>query len=61
MPFLLLPFRPNADPSAAKNFIRSYFNGVDDNEQYRGPGLHNELRLVEPSVSRMHEIWRNGI
>ncbi|KAL9049465.1 MAG: hypothetical protein Q9162_007203 [Coniocarpon cinnabarinum] len=50
-PFLLLPFRPNADPSAAKNFVRNYFkHGEGPSPQLTGAELHKEARLVEPLV-----------
>lgn len=48
-PFLLLPFRPASDPSAARTFIRNFFN------EERGPlhdvRLEQELMLTEPMVS----------
>ncbi|KAI9669402.1 MAG: hypothetical protein M1831_000438 [Alyxoria varia] len=51
MPFLLLPFRPNTDTSAARTFIRSLFRPEHGDEpQYRGGRLYHELRLVEPIV-----------
>ncbi|KAE8444132.1 hypothetical protein EG329_000820 [Mollisiaceae sp. DMI_Dod_QoI] len=45
MPFLLLPFRPTSDPSAARTFIRHFF----DRRLY-GEILAQELRLTEPMV-----------
>ena len=52
MPFLLLPFRPNADPSAAKNFIRTYFrHGEGPSSELTGSDLQREARLLEPLVS----------
>jgi hypothetical protein len=47
MPFMILPFRPTSDPSAARTFIRNFFD--------RGQALHDEyltqeLRLTEPMV-----------
>ncbi|RDW87511.1 hypothetical protein BP5796_03205 [Coleophoma crateriformis] len=45
-PFLLLPFRPTSDPSAARTFIRHFF----DRGQLRGAALEQELRLTEPMV-----------
>lgn len=56
MPFLLLPFRPASDPSAARTFIRNYFNGSFDPEiekirRLEGEHLSQELRLTEPMVS----------
>ncbi|TVY55323.1 Morphogenesis-related protein MSB1 [Lachnellula cervina] len=46
-PFLLLPFRPTSDPSAARNFIRHFFS---DRGSLSGEGLAHELRLTEPMV-----------
>lgn len=48
MPFLLLPFRPTSDPSAARTFIRNFF---DRGQRMYGEGLAQELRLTEPMVS----------
>ncbi|CAN8100874.1 unnamed protein product [Discula destructiva] len=45
-PFLLLPFRPTSDPSAARNFIRHFFDG----NGLRGEVLAQELRMAEPMV-----------
>lgn len=50
MPFLLLPFRPASDPSAARSFIRNYFN-PDRGPQLQGQRLSQELLLTEPMVS----------
>ncbi|KAG0125184.1 hypothetical protein HOY82DRAFT_493212 [Tuber indicum] len=47
-PFLLLPFRPNSDASAARTFIRNFFDPVTG--PLRGPHLQQELRLTEPVV-----------
>ncbi|KAG0651840.1 hypothetical protein D0Z07_0860 [Hyphodiscus hymeniophilus] len=46
-PFLLLPFRPTSDPSAARTFIRNFF---DRSQHMRGEALAQELRLTEPMV-----------
>ncbi|PQE20349.1 hypothetical protein CJF30_00001656 [Rutstroemia sp. NJR-2017a BBW] len=46
-PFLLLPFRPTSDPSAARTFIRNFF----DRGNLRGDALAQELLLTEPMVS----------
>jgi len=47
MPFFLLPFRPTSDPSAARNFVRTFF----DRARYlHGEALAQELRLTEPMV-----------
>jgi hypothetical protein len=48
MPFLLLPFRPTSDPSAARSFIRNFF---DRSQRLYGEALAQELRLTEPMVS----------
>jgi Domain of unknown function (DUF1708) len=50
MPFLLLPFRPTSDPSAARTFVRNYFSPPADREAFRGEYLMRELRLTEPMV-----------
>ncbi|KAL1872598.1 hypothetical protein Plec18167_006716 [Paecilomyces lecythidis] len=49
IPFLLLPFRPSSDPSAARTFIRNYFN-LERSTPLRGEALMQELRLTEPMV-----------
>ncbi|KAJ5555121.1 hypothetical protein N7535_007564 [Penicillium sp. DV-2018c] len=50
-PFLLLPFRPSSDPSAARTFIRNYFNqSFDKGSPVNGDDLTQELRLTEPMV-----------
>ena len=49
LPFLLLPFRPASDPSAARSFIRTYFD-YDKNLHLQGERLEQELRLTEPMV-----------
>lgn len=59
MPFLLLPFRPASDPSAARTFIRNYFNPTIDPEtekmrRLEGEHLSQELRLTEPMVSEQN-------
>ncbi|PMD61832.1 DUF1708-domain-containing protein [Hyaloscypha bicolor E] len=46
-PFLILPFRPTSDPSAARTFIRHYF---DRSQQLYGEVLAQELRLTDPMV-----------
>lgn len=51
LPFLLLPFRPTSDPSAARTFVRNYFGGgIDRSGQLQGERLMQELRLTEPMV-----------
>ena len=50
MPFLLLPFRPASDPSAARTFIRHYFNPSAERGNLKGETLLQELRLTEPMV-----------
>lgn len=47
-PFLLLPYRPNTDPCAARSFIRNFFS--PSNSQLTGPYLQQELRLTDPDV-----------
>ncbi|OBT73796.1 hypothetical protein VF21_07998 [Pseudogymnoascus sp. 05NY08] len=47
VPFFLLPFRPTSDPSAARTFIRNYFDGK---QALQGDDLLQELRLTEPMV-----------
>ncbi len=47
VPFMLLPFRPTSDPSAARTFIRNYF---DKGQALHGEHLAQELRLTEPMV-----------
>lgn len=59
-PFLLLPFRPNSDPSGARTFIRNFYKyNAEGSNHYRGAGLHQELRLTEPIVlcSIMKWCW----
>ncbi|CEJ57287.1 hypothetical protein PMG11_05985 [Penicillium brasilianum] len=59
-PFLLLPFRPSSDPSAARTFIRNYFNqSFDKGAPVSGDELMQELRLTEPMVlcSVMKWCW----
>lgn len=50
MPFILLPFRPSSDPSAARTFIRNFFD-PQKGVQLRGNDLIQELMLTEPTVS----------
>jgi hypothetical protein len=61
MPFVLLPFRPAADTSASRNFIRNFFKSAyEGTRQYRGEGLATELRLTEPLVGlplALHTVW----
>jgi hypothetical protein len=47
MPFLLLPFRPTSDPSAARTFVRNFFERAN---AMHGDFLRQELRLTEPMV-----------
>lgn len=50
-PFLLLPFRPNSDPRAARSFILNFFRAqYEHSGQYTGENLQHELRLTEPMV-----------
>lgn len=53
MPFLLLPFRPASDPSAARTFIRNYFS-EERGPQLVGERLEQELLLTEPMVSEKY-------
>ncbi|KIV84911.1 hypothetical protein PV11_00660 [Exophiala sideris] len=59
VPFLLLPFRPSSDPSAARTFIRNFFLPPQDREPLRGSLLENELRMTEVMVliSVMKWCW----
>ena len=50
LPFILLPFRPTSDPSAARTFVRNYFFPPADREVLKGESLTRELRLIEPMV-----------
>ena len=51
VPFLLLPFRPASDPSAARTFIRNFFaRSLDRSRKLEGQSLAHELRLTEPLV-----------
>jgi len=51
MPFLLLPFRPTSDPSAARSFVRNFCNSpFDRGQQLGGHALAQELRLTDPMV-----------
>lgn len=53
-PFLLLPFRPSSDPSAARTFVRNYFNqSFDKGAPVSGDELMQELRLTEPMVRNL--------
>lgn len=52
VPFLLLPFRPSSDPSAAKTFIRNYFFPPPDRKKLSGQSLMKELKMTEVMVSR---------
>ena len=49
IPFLLLPFRPASDPSAARSFIRNFFS-MERGDELRGERLEQELLLTEPMV-----------
>ena len=49
MPFLLLPFRPASDPSAARSFIRNFFS-MEKTAELKGERLEQELMLTEPMV-----------
>ena len=47
--FLLLPFRPASDPSAARTFIRNFFS-MEKGAELKGERLQQELMLTEPLV-----------
>ena len=49
LPFLLLPFRPASDPSAARTFIRNFFS-MERGASMKGERLEQELLLTEPMV-----------
>ena len=49
MPFLLLPFRPASDPSAARTLIRNFFS-LERGFELKGERLEQELILTEPVV-----------
>lgn len=56
-PFLLLPFRPSSDPSAARTFIRNYFTqSFEKGSPVCGDALVQELRLNEPMVRHTCDI-----
>jgi hypothetical protein len=60
LPFLLLPFRPTSDPSAARTFVRHFFEA---GQGMRGDLLIQELRMTEPMVSlacrgHMEKHWK---
>ncbi|EXJ56731.1 hypothetical protein A1O7_07075 [Cladophialophora yegresii CBS 114405] len=59
VPFLLLPFRPSSDPSAARTYVRNFFLPPHDREPLRGSSLENELRMTEVMViiSVMKWCW----
>lgn len=54
MPFLLLPFRPASDPSAARTFIRNFFS-MERGIELKGERLEQELMLTEPMVCNISE------
>lgn len=58
VPFLLLPFRPSSDPSAARTFIRNFFLPPQDRSRLAGVLLENELRMTEVMV--WHKPLANG-
>ncbi|KIW83421.1 hypothetical protein Z517_02666 [Fonsecaea pedrosoi CBS 271.37] len=59
VPFLLLPFRPSSDPSAARTFVRNFFLPPHDRDPLRGSFLETELRMTEVMVliSVMKWCW----
>lgn len=50
LPFFLLPFRPASDPSAARTFIRNFFN-MERGINLVGERLQQELLMTEPMAS----------
>jgi hypothetical protein len=56
IPFLILPFRPTSDPSAARSFIRNFFD-----RNMHGETLSQELRLTEPMVRYRVDRFLKGI
>ncbi|KAF9892908.1 hypothetical protein FE257_000500 [Aspergillus nanangensis] len=59
-PFILLPFRPSVDASAARTFIRNYFTqSLEKGSPLGGDALSQELRLSDPMVicSVMKWCW----
>lgn len=56
MPFLLLPFRPASDPSAARTFIRNFFS-MERGTDLKGERLDQELMLTEPMVLSSVMKW----
>lgn len=57
MPFLLLPFRPASNLSAARTFIRNYFNPTEEKGgALEGDRLEQELRLTEPLVRFLKKL-----
>ncbi len=60
MPFLLLPFRPASDPSAARTFIRNYFS-PDKGAQLVGARLEQELMLTGPMVSQDQGVTNQSL
>ncbi|EXJ78374.1 hypothetical protein A1O3_09535 [Capronia epimyces CBS 606.96] len=59
VPFLLLPFRPSSDPSAARTFVRNFFLPPQEREPLRGSLLETELRMTDVMVliSVMKWCW----
>lgn len=48
---MLLPFRPDTDPSGARTFIRNYYkHNAEGSQSYRGSNLAQELRLSNAVV-----------
>lgn len=50
VPFLILPFRPSSDPSAARTFVRNYFLPTDGRPKLKGEKLIAELKMTEVMV-----------
>lgn len=60
MPFILLPFRPTSDPSAARTFIRNFFD-PSRGLQLQGEGLNQELMLTDPTVGKRSPCMGRGL
>lgn len=57
IPFLLLPFRPSSDPSAARTFVRNYFLPQTDREALRGTALANEVKMTDVMILASVMKW----
>jgi Domain of unknown function (DUF1708) len=50
IPFLLLPFRPSTETSAARTVVRNYFSPAPGREPQRGAALVRELKMTDAMV-----------